>query len=156
MPSRRPMLRSLAFGSATTDAQNTAQPGQNQSISYLRNSVKATVDAYNGNVTLYAFDDSDPVLKTWMKAFPGSVQPSTAISPQHTSASRGGGMVSQPKWPTSCCWMSSMFQKVLTTIWWNVSVTGPRAANTWYEWNTSAHPTTAVPAATIGSATVHR
>ena len=71
----------MAFGSATTGARNTAQPGQNQSISYLRNSVKATVDAYNGNVTLYAFDDSDPVLKTWMKAFPGSVQPSTAISP---------------------------------------------------------------------------
>jgi uncharacterized membrane protein (UPF0182 family) len=76
-----PYAEEVAFGSATTDAQNTAQPGQNQSISYLRNSVKATVDAYNGNVTLYAFDDSDPVLKTWMKAFPGSVQPSTAISP---------------------------------------------------------------------------
>ena len=43
--------------------------------------MKATVDAYNGNVTLYAFDDSDPVLKTWMKAFPGTVQPSSAISP---------------------------------------------------------------------------
>ena len=76
-----PYAEEVAFGSATTDAQNTAQPGQDQSISYLRNSVKATVDAYNGNVTLYAFDDSDPVLKTWMKAFPGSVQPSTAISP---------------------------------------------------------------------------
>jgi uncharacterized membrane protein (UPF0182 family) len=76
-----PYAEEVAFGSATTDAQNTAQPGQNQTISYLRNSVKATVDAYNGTVTLYAFDDSDPVLKTWMKAFPGAVQPSTAISP---------------------------------------------------------------------------
>ena len=76
-----PYAEEVAFGSATTDAQNTAQPGQNQTIGYLRNSVKATVDAYNGNVTLYAFDDSDPVLKTWMKAFPGSVQPSSAISP---------------------------------------------------------------------------
>ena len=67
-----PYAEEVAFGSATTDAQNTAQPGQNQTISYLRNSVKATVDAYNGNVTLYAFDDTDPVLKTWMKAFPGT------------------------------------------------------------------------------------
>ncbi len=76
-----PYSEEVAFGSATTDAQQTAQPGQNQTISYLRNSVKATVDAYNGTVTLYAFDDTDPVLKTWMKAFPGSVQPSSAISP---------------------------------------------------------------------------
>ena len=76
-----PYSEEVAFGSATTDAQQTAQPGQNQTISYLRNSVKATVDAYNGTVTLYAFDDTDPVLKTWMKAFPGTVQPSSAISP---------------------------------------------------------------------------
>ena len=41
----------------------------------MRNSVKATVDAYDGTVTLYAFDESDPVLQTWMKAFPGAVQP---------------------------------------------------------------------------------
>lgn len=42
---------------------------------YVRNSVKAVVDAYNGTVTLYAWDPSDPVLMTWMKAFPGVVQP---------------------------------------------------------------------------------
>jgi uncharacterized membrane protein (UPF0182 family) len=45
----------------------------------MRNSVKATVDAYDGTVTLYAWDDSDPVLKTWMKAFPGTVRPRSAI-----------------------------------------------------------------------------
>ena len=42
---------------------------------YVRNSVKAVVDAYNGTVTLYAWDPSDPVLQTWMKAFPGIVEP---------------------------------------------------------------------------------
>ena len=42
---------------------------------YVRNSVKAVVDAYNGTVTLYAWDASDPVLQTWMKAFPGVVEP---------------------------------------------------------------------------------
>ena len=82
-----PYAEEVAFGSATTDAQNTAQPGQNQTISYMRNSVKATVDAYDGTVTLYALDDTDPVLKTWMKAFPGTReaqhgdQPEPALAP---------------------------------------------------------------------------
>jgi uncharacterized membrane protein (UPF0182 family) len=49
-------------------------------INYIRNSVKATVDAYDGTVELYAWDPTDPVLKTWMKAFPGTVQPRSAIS----------------------------------------------------------------------------
>lgn len=42
-----------------------------EDVSYLRNSVKTTADAYDGTVTLYAFDDADPVLWTWMKVFPG-------------------------------------------------------------------------------------
>ena len=49
-------------------------------VNYIRNSVKATVDAYNGKVTLYAWDDQDPLLKAWMGAFPGTVQPLSAIS----------------------------------------------------------------------------
>jgi uncharacterized membrane protein (UPF0182 family) len=49
---------------------------------YVRNSVKAVVDAYDGTVTLYAWDPSDPVLKTWMNAFPGIVQPVSAMSQQ--------------------------------------------------------------------------
>jgi uncharacterized protein len=54
----------------------------NKEISYLRNSVKATVDAYDGTVTLYAFDENDPVLRTWMKVFPNTVKPASAISPE--------------------------------------------------------------------------
>jgi uncharacterized protein len=50
-------------------------------VNYIRNSVKATVDAYDGTVTLYAWDESDPVLKMWMKAFPGTVKERGAISP---------------------------------------------------------------------------
>ncbi|ACU76750.1 protein of unknown function UPF0182 [Catenulispora acidiphila DSM 44928] len=50
-------------------------------VNYVRNAVKATVDAYDGTVTLYAWDDTDPILKTWMKAFPGTVKPRSAISP---------------------------------------------------------------------------
>jgi uncharacterized membrane protein (UPF0182 family) len=52
------------------------QKGQKDTqINYIRNSVKATVDAYDGTVTLYQWDKSDPVLKTWMKVFPGLVKP---------------------------------------------------------------------------------
>jgi uncharacterized protein len=42
-------------------------------INYMRNAVKATVDAYTGQVTLYAWDDSDPILQAWRSAFPGTV-----------------------------------------------------------------------------------
>ncbi len=49
-------------------------------INYMRSAVKATVDAYDGTVTLYQWDETDPILKTWMKAFPGTVTPSSEIS----------------------------------------------------------------------------
>jgi uncharacterized membrane protein (UPF0182 family) len=53
-----------------------------QNINYIRNSVKATVDAYDGTVSLYAFDDSDPILTAWNKAFGGSViKPRSEIPP---------------------------------------------------------------------------
>ncbi len=42
-------------------------------VSYMRNSVKATVDAYDGTVKLYEFDDKDPILKAWNKAFGGDL-----------------------------------------------------------------------------------
>jgi uncharacterized membrane protein (UPF0182 family) len=44
-------------------------------LNYIRNSVKATVDAYSGEVNLFAWDDEDPVLQTWQKIFPSSLQP---------------------------------------------------------------------------------
>ncbi|HWD47535.1 MAG TPA: UPF0182 family protein [Actinomycetota bacterium] len=46
---------------------------------YLRNSVKAVVDAYTGEVTLYAFDEQDPILKAWRKAFPNLFAPASDI-----------------------------------------------------------------------------
>jgi uncharacterized membrane protein (UPF0182 family) len=44
--------------------------------------VKATVDAYDGTVTLYAQDEQDPVLQAWMKVFPGTIKPKSEISPE--------------------------------------------------------------------------
>jgi uncharacterized membrane protein (UPF0182 family) len=48
-------------------------------INYIRNSVKATVDAYDGTVTLYAWDPQDPILRAWSSAFPGTVKPKEDI-----------------------------------------------------------------------------
>ncbi|MFI5832527.1 UPF0182 family protein [Micromonospora sp. NPDC051300] len=44
-----------------------------ENVNYIRNSVKATVDAYDGTVKLYSYDDNDPVLKAWNKAFGGDL-----------------------------------------------------------------------------------
>ena len=49
-------------------------------VNYIRNSVKATVNAYDGKVTLYQWDEKDPILKTWMKVFPDTVQPLSSMS----------------------------------------------------------------------------
>ncbi len=49
-------------------------------INYIRNSVKATVDAYDGTVKLYAWDDTDPVLQTWQNIFPATVLPMSDMS----------------------------------------------------------------------------
>ncbi|MEN0138011.1 MAG: UPF0182 family protein [Rhodococcus sp. (in: high G+C Gram-positive bacteria)] len=50
-----------------------------EEVSYVRNSVKATVDAYDGTVTLYQIDRDDPVLDAWMRVFPGTVRPPESI-----------------------------------------------------------------------------
>jgi uncharacterized protein len=54
-------------------------------INYIRNSVKATVDAYSGKVTLYAWDANDPVLKTWESVFPATIKPLKDMSAQLVS-----------------------------------------------------------------------
>ncbi|MGH3324464.1 MAG: UPF0182 family protein, partial [Streptomyces sp.] len=62
-----------------TDNQRAVVARQNR-VNYIRNSVKTTVDAYTGKVEMYQWDKKDPVLKTWMKAFPDTVKPKSAIS----------------------------------------------------------------------------
>ena len=81
-----PYAQTTSLGTATTDAltaNSTSVTAQsNRNINYIRNSVKATVDAYDGTVVLYQWDDKDPVLKTWMKAFPNTVTPKSKMSDQ--------------------------------------------------------------------------
>ncbi|GFJ89595.1 UPF0182 family membrane protein [Phytohabitans rumicis] len=57
-----------------------------ENVNYIRNSVKATVDAYDGTVKLYEFDDADPVLKAWNKAFGGDLVIPKADIPDELNA----------------------------------------------------------------------
>ena len=70
-------LSDLTQDTLSQQRKTAAQP--NDKINYIRNSVKATVDAYDGTIKLYQWDNQDPVLKAWMKAFPGLVQPNRAM-----------------------------------------------------------------------------
>lgn len=77
--SRTTLGDTTADSLTATNNQRAVVAQQNQ-VNYIRNSVKATVDAYTGEVKLYQWDTKDPVLKTWMKAFPNTVKPKTSIS----------------------------------------------------------------------------
>lgn len=46
---------------------------------YVRNSVKAVVDAYNGDVTFYVFEPNDPIIRAWQNILPTSFQPREAM-----------------------------------------------------------------------------
>jgi uncharacterized protein len=69
-----------------SDATNTSQVAQgaiaqvNEQVSYIRNSVKATVDAYTGEVKLYEADGQDPILKAWRSVFPDLITPASQVS----------------------------------------------------------------------------
>ncbi|MFG1809388.1 UPF0182 family protein [Streptomyces sp. NPDC049040] len=77
-----PYASRTTLGDTTADSQTDSQRSvvaRQDQVNYIRNSVKATVDAYDGTVTLYQWDTQDPVLKTWMKAFPHTVRPKADI-----------------------------------------------------------------------------
>ncbi|WP_435974137.1 UPF0182 family membrane protein [Streptomyces sp. Qhu_M48] len=76
----RTTLGDTTADSLTVGNQQRAVVAQQNQVNYIRNSVKATVDAYDGTVTLYQWDTQDPVLKTWMKAFPGTVKAKAEIN----------------------------------------------------------------------------
>jgi len=79
-----PYSRLQQIESATADsltARTTSiQALEAAQVNYIRNSVKATVDAFDGSVRLYAWDNNDPLLKAWSKAFGGTVRPMSEIS----------------------------------------------------------------------------
>ncbi|MFI5802352.1 UPF0182 family protein [Streptomyces sp. NPDC051561] len=80
-----PYASRTTLGDTTQDSltnnQRSVLAQQNQ-VNYIRNSVKATVDAYDGSVKLYEWDEKDPVLKTWKNAFPDTVKAKSEIPAQ--------------------------------------------------------------------------
>ncbi|MFT4229128.1 MAG: UPF0182 family protein [Microbacterium sp.] len=86
-----PYSTTVSLDAATTDANTTQPQFAIDTINYIRNSVKATVDAYSGEVTLYAWDDEDPVLQTWQKVYPSTLKPISEMS---------AGLISHVRYPT--------------------------------------------------------
>ena len=69
-----------AFNLAILDTSSETFNRATGQINYIKNSVKATVDAYDGKVELYQWDEQDPILNAWMKVFPNTVQPRSNMS----------------------------------------------------------------------------
>jgi len=69
-----------AFNRAILDSSSQGFRAGAGNVNYIRNSVKATVDAYDGKVELFAWDEQDPILKAWMQVFPNTVKPKSQMS----------------------------------------------------------------------------
>ncbi len=67
------------YGQRIGDVQRSSESGLSDGDNYVRNSVKAVVDAYTGEVTFYVIDDEDPVLRAWRGAFPDLFTPVTEM-----------------------------------------------------------------------------
>ena len=91
-----PYSQMAELGSATQDSttvtSSTVKGLGTQKANYIRNSVKATVDAYDGSVDLYVWDNTDPVIKAWEKIFPGQYHQLSEIS---------GDLMSHLRYPES-------------------------------------------------------
>ncbi len=77
-----PYSTSVPLSAAIADTYTPTPTFPIDDINYIRNSVKATVDAYDGSVRLYAWDTEDPVLQTWQKIFPTTLEPMSSMSDQ--------------------------------------------------------------------------
>lgn len=77
---------------STTVSSDTVQGLGRQEANYIRNSVKATVDAYDGSVDLYVWDENDPIIKAWSQIFPGQYHSLDEIS---------GDLMSHMRYPES-------------------------------------------------------
>ncbi|WP_313477735.1 UPF0182 family protein [Microbacterium sp.] len=75
-----PYSKTVSLRDAIADSRTPASVVSFDNINYIRNSVKATVDAYDGSVKLYAWDDEDPILQAWQKVYPATVEPISEMS----------------------------------------------------------------------------
>ncbi len=80
-PNSRLTSMAASTSDSVTRSRRSVSALEQGQLNYIRNSVKATVDAFDGSVRLYAWDEDDPLLRAWMGAFPGTVEPASNISP---------------------------------------------------------------------------
>ncbi len=81
----------VSLSDAISDSSNPTPNVALDNINYMRNSVKATVDAYSGEVTLYAWDEDEPLLQAWQKVYPNTLKPISEMS---------GDLMSHVRYPT--------------------------------------------------------
>ena len=84
-------LQWVVDGYTTTDAYPASEladvsglpatSGLHHPFNYVRNSIKAVVDAYDGTVEFYIIDNVDPIAKVWQAAFPGLFKNSDQVPP---------------------------------------------------------------------------
>lgn len=89
--SQYPYSEVTDMNALTVDADNQRVSMMSKQVNYIRNSVKATVDAYDGSVELFAWDDEDPILRSWSKIFPGTLKSVDDMS---------GELLSHVRYPT--------------------------------------------------------
>jgi uncharacterized membrane protein (UPF0182 family) len=68
-----------AFTTSNSYPYSTHYGLGDDSVNYMRNSVKVTIDAYNGTTTFYVFDNDDPVLGAYRRIFPALFRDASAM-----------------------------------------------------------------------------
>jgi uncharacterized protein len=71
-----------AFTTSDSYPYSTHYALGNDSISYMRNSVKVVIDAYNGATSFYVFDPQDPIITAYRRIFPGLFKDVAAMPPE--------------------------------------------------------------------------
>ncbi len=66
-----PYSQPADLDTVTSGPVKEGAPSLSGNANYIRNSVKVVVDAYNGSMTYYVTDPTDPIIQVWMNAFPG-------------------------------------------------------------------------------------
>ena len=66
-------------GYTTSDRYPYSEPFRRQGLNYIRNAVKAVIDAYDGSVNFYMSDPTDPIIRSFENIFPGLMKPLDAM-----------------------------------------------------------------------------
>lgn len=116
---------------------NGSAVGQSGRVNYVRNSVKAVVDAYDGDVSFYVVDEQDPLIEAYQKSFPALFTPVSEASP---------GLVDHFRYP------KDLF-RVQSDIWTTYHVANPvQFLQDDLSWSIATQPSTKASGDGAGSA----